>query len=387
MIKKIQAALLFPVVPNYWVRFLRHLSMISTIDVTCFHGKSSKGFGVHSAGTSLPVKNIWVKNYFYPMGRHRVFWQSSLMLLFKGNFDVIVCQEVVHNLAIWAIWLLGRLYKKRLILFGYGYRPANLPRPFWIMRNFIRKLLLKNADAVIVYTRQGSDECIRIGMHSKKIFIMNNTLDTEYLMSLQDKIAEEELKEIRDRLKLSSSHTLLYVGRLLPEKRIDILIESFSMLKQSNVDISLLVVGEGTERQRLLQQAKSLENIHFVGPIYDDRKLAKFFTISDLLVIPGRVGLTCVHGFCYGVPIVTTKHGVEQSPEVAYITHKKNGYVVNTLDAKCFTEAILYIINNLNEFNYMQAGARQTAKSLKIEAMVAQFAAAIEYAAQDNTRL
>ena len=129
-----------------------------------------------------------------------------------------------------------------------------------------------------------------------------------------------------------------------------------------------------------------MENVHLLGPIYDERELAKIFLVSDLLVIPGRVGLTCVHGFCYGVPIITTAHGVEQSPEFEYVKHEENGYLVSEPRAELYSDIIAYLLNNPHKLNKMRINARQTAQSLTMTNMVSEFINAVKYVVRDEIR-
>jgi len=379
MIKKINVAWLFPVIPNYRLPLLRHLAQIPDLDVTCFHGREKRGFTVRSAGGGPAVKSVEVKNYFWPFGKHRVMWQAAIKKIVRGPFDAIICQEAIHNFAIWVLLLLKKIHKKRIVLFGYGYRPKNLPQPIWAIRNLIRRLSLMAADAIIVYTDRGREECIRSGIKQEKIFVCNNTLDTEYLMSLERDIGRDELNTLKKRFNAAGGSIILYVGRLVPEKRIDVLLKAFQELQKSASNLVLLVIGEGRKKPELLERAKGLENIHFLGAIYDDRELAKFFLISNLLVIPGRVGLTCIHGFCYGVPVVTAINGVEQSPEIDYIHHEKNGYTVEALRPGLFSNAISLLLSNPDRLNIMSKQARQDARSLAITHMADQFVSAIRY--------
>ncbi|MBL7068835.1 MAG: glycosyltransferase family 4 protein [Candidatus Omnitrophica bacterium] len=380
MSKKIRVAIFFPVIPNYKLPFLQRLADIPDLDVTCFHGMGKKGYSAPSTGTHLPVKSIWMKNYYWPFWGCRILWQSPIRKLLQGPYDIIICHEVIHNPANWALYALKSFHKKKLIAYGFGYRQKTLPRYIEIIHNYLRGILLRRADAVIVYTDRGRQECIEGGLKSDKIFVINNTLDTEYLMSLERDIKPQELDITRERYNLSRRPVLLYVGRLIPPKQTEVLIEAFRHLRDNPLKPTLLIVGEGMEYKSLLKRSEGLEGVHLLGPIYDDRELAKIFLVSDLLVIPGGVGLTCIHGFSYGVPIVTTGHGLKQSPEFDYIKHEENGYIVNLPRAELYADAIAYLLNNPDRLKSMRAKARQTAQSLTMNHMVSQFVNAVKYA-------
>jgi glycosyltransferase involved in cell wall biosynthesis len=68
------------------------------------------------------------------------------------------------------------------------------------------------------------------------------------------------------------------------------------------------------------------QNIAFIGDIWDDIILSKYFLISDLLVSPGNVGLNCIHAMSFGVPVLTHNNFSYQNPEVEAIVDGKNGF-------------------------------------------------------------
>ena len=381
-----RVAWLQTVIPSYRLPFLKRLAEREQIDVTCFHGEGREGYSVQSVGPNLPVKSVWVKNYFWPFGGPRAAWQSGLQTLLKGRFGVVVCSEAVHDAAIWALWGLRKAFGFRLVLVGYGFRPQRTGKLVSTLRDHARMLLLRDADAIIVYTERGRDNCIAAGLPREKIFINSNTVDTELLMQAGERVSQEELEAVREKHDLNGVPVLLYVGRLLPVKRPDVLIETVRKLNAQGVACRLLVIGDGHEREALEAQAAELDNVTFLGAIYDEQELAKYFMVSDLLVIPGRVGLTCVHGFSYGVPVLTSQGGVEQSPEYDYIVDGENGLLIEEPDAELYTEAIKRTLQDEATLGALKAGAKRSALSLSMSHMVDQFVAAVRYAAGARQR-
>jgi glycosyltransferase involved in cell wall biosynthesis len=166
---------------------------------------------------------------------------------------------------------------------------------------------------------------------------------------------------------------------------VDFLINAFRNIYQSCRDISLLIVGDGSERQILSDLAQDLERVHFLGHIPDEKELAKFFLLSDLLVIPGRTGLATIHGFCFDVPFITTAPedmDKPDSPEYAYLRHGENGLFVKETTEELYTEAILNLLNDQEKLEKMQRQAKSTAESLTIASTVSQFCNGIRYAVE-----
>src|SRR5262245_22413620 len=61
--------------------------------------------------------------------------------------------------------------------------------------------------------------------------------------------------EVRAELAPGYEHILLYVGRLAPEKRVDMLLEAFAQVRESSQSVALVLVGHGPAAEELVAQA------------------------------------------------------------------------------------------------------------------------------------
>jgi len=95
----------------------------------------------------------------------------------------------------------------------------------------------------------------------------------------------------------------LYVGRLVPYKRADLVVEAFAGL-----DERLLVVGEGQLGQRL--QARASPNVSFVGEVDEDR-LLELFRTARALVFPAEedFGIAMAEAQACGTPVIGLDRG------------------------------------------------------------------------------
>lgn len=95
----------------------------------------------------------------------------------------------------------------------------------------------------------------------------------------------------------------LYVGRLVPYKRVDLLVETFN-----ETGDKLLVIGSGSEESRLRGLAS--ENIKFVGQIRDDN-LALYYSNAIGFLMPQEedFGIASVEAQSYGVPVIAYNKG------------------------------------------------------------------------------
>ncbi|HBB32524.1 MAG TPA: glycosyltransferase family 1 protein [Cyanobacteria bacterium UBA8803] len=121
---------------------------------------------------------------------------------------------------------------------------------------------------------------------------------------------------------------LLFLGRLGFEKRVDLLIEAFAILKDQHQNYSLIIAGDGpvdvvTQLKRL---AEPISDIHFTGFLLGETK-ANVLASCDVFCSPSpyeTFGLTVVEAMASGIPVVTVNSGAVSE----YILHGVNGYLV-----------------------------------------------------------
>ena len=57
------------------------------------------------------------------------------------------------------------------------------------------------------------------------------------------------------------------------------------------------------------------ENVHFVGNLHSEKELAPWFLSAEALIHPGAIGLSILHAFGYGLPVITHNNIKNHGPE------------------------------------------------------------------------
>ena len=107
-----------------------------------------------------------------------------------------------------------------------------------------------------------------------------------------------------------------YVGRLDAEKHISVLIDSFARLQEiSNLPpLHLLIVGSGTESERLQNQVHELginSKVTFTGRVTDD-EIVELHKVGDVFCMPSPAELQCIaalEAMASGKPVVAVNAG------------------------------------------------------------------------------
>lgn len=98
-----------------------------------------------------------------------------------------------------------------------------------------------------------------------------------------------------------------YVGRLIPLKQVDRMIEAMRQLKVKGIDAELVVVGDGEERARLEALAESLP-IRFMGALFGDEKIKVLHSLDCLLLYSSYEswGLVINEALASGIPVIVS---------------------------------------------------------------------------------
>lgn len=103
---------------------------------------------------------------------------------------------------------------------------------------------------------------------------------------------------------------VLYVGRLVDWKRIDILIDAFARCK--NTEAELIIVGDGPLRHELTLYAKNASNrIRLTGAVPHDQ-INAIYDIADIFVLPSIRecgGAVVLEAMARGLPVIATEWG------------------------------------------------------------------------------
>jgi glycosyltransferase involved in cell wall biosynthesis len=132
------------------------------------------------------------------------------------------------------------------------------------------------------------------------------------------------------------------IGRLVPQKGFDILIEAFQTIASQVPELHCLILGEGEDRETLSGQirAAGLEGrIHLVG--YQDRqKVLSILKSSDIFVMPSRyegTPIALLEAAALARPILATCAG--GIPEL--VTHEQHAVLVPPSDPAALAQGFL----------------------------------------------
>lgn len=142
--------------------------------------------------------------------------------------------------------------------------------------------------------------------------------------------------------------TILFVGRLVHRKGVQVLIKAFSKVVKKIPEAKLIIVGEGYMKPLLQIQVKKLRlngKVKLLGKVADS-ELPKIYQEATLVVIPSlyreSFGMVALEAMASGKPVIATKVG--GLPEI--IRDGRNGFLIPPGDHKELAEKIILLLSN-----------------------------------------
>lgn len=153
----------------------------------------------------------------------------------------------------------------------------------------------------------------------------------------------------RLRYKVENTFNILFVGRVIPMKGIQTLIEAVGIVQKTHENIRLVIVGEcaADYRKHLMEIAsKHQVSLRFIGNMPPSR-VHRAYWLGDCFVCPTQFqeafGLVNVEAMASGLPVIASNRG-----GIPEIIHNENGILVNDfLSPKQFANAIDFMIASM----------------------------------------
>ncbi|MGE5140117.1 MAG: glycosyltransferase family 4 protein [Rudaea sp.] len=167
---------------------------------------------------------------------------------------------------------------------------------YWVYSNTLSKY-----DAVIVFSSTQREMLSEYGIPRERILVIPNGVDViKYCPGPKDYKRE-----------IGASLLVSYVGRIDPEKNVNVLCEAFDRLALPP-DNHLVIVGDGLDLGRLRRKYSGDRRFIFRGFVRDDEVRARILRSSDIFVLPSAVeglSLSMLEGMASGAAVIATDVG------------------------------------------------------------------------------
>lgn len=302
-----------------------------------------------------------------------IVWQKGLSLNGLSKGDVIVVCGDVHQLSSLWIALKAKLHGIKVVWWGHHVSALAKENNVKIRLAFAKQL----SDVYLCYTDAGIEYLEQRGFKHGRVFATGNTIDLTAVA--------RSTKEWDGTRKFGSKKTLLFCGVLRDKVRVDILLRALKILSLRRNDFHCIIIGGGVMESNWKKLALNLgvdSFVTWVGEVRGQDKLAPWFLSSDLFVYPGRIGLSIIHSFAFGLPVLLNDNKANHGPEYVAFQPGINGWAFQENDAEDLAQKIETALRDPDLRKKGIVGRDYVFKNYSMSRMIERTAEAIESAAK-----
>jgi glycosyltransferase involved in cell wall biosynthesis len=199
-----------------------------------------------------------------------------------------ICYGKLVRVPVW-VWWGGTLHSER-----------NITK----LRYHLRRAIVGQVDRWVSYGATTTEYLESLGIRRNQILQIQNCVPHETFMKVPSNPAGWFKGEPRP--------VIITVGQLVPRKGLDKLIEACGRLADRGCDFTLTIVGQGPERERLVELAKQNRIEHFlILPNQPQPVLNEIYRAADVFVLPTLEdvwGLVVNEAMWAGAPVLCSKY-------------------------------------------------------------------------------
>ena len=245
-----------------------------------------------------------------------VFFSISLFFpLLKQKYDIIDCQQF-PLISCYTSRLVSRIHKTQLVITWY-----EIWEDYWLdylgYLGFFGKIIEKNIAAF-----KCPALCVSLLTADRFRTVFKKPITMVIPVGI-------EISHIRLIPPSPEGSDIIFIGRLIKEKHIDLLVRAFGILSSEQPQLRLLIIGEGPEQdmiKKIIQELSLEGRITLKGFQTDHDKVIAWMKSAKVFVNPSTregFGITALEALACGIPVVTLDHPANA---IRDLITEKNGF-------------------------------------------------------------
>ena len=262
------------------------------------------------------------------------FARKLLIPLTKEDFDVVDCQAFPY-FPCFSAKICSSLKRTPLVItwhevwndYWYDYLGKK-----GIFGKVVERMTTHLTDKMIAVSERTKRDLEMIGVR-KEIKVIQNGIDFGKIKMVEASNEETDV---------------VFAGRLIKEKNVNILIKAVNIIKKEVPDVKCMIIGDGPEKGRLEKMVYDLgleSNIEFKGFLADHNEVISYMKSSKVFVLPSRregFGIVALEANACGLPVITVNHKMNAACD--FINNDGNGFICE-LSEEEITEKIFMALD------------------------------------------
>ncbi|MDR4999204.1 1,4-alpha-glucan branching protein domain-containing protein [Brevibacillus parabrevis] len=203
------------------------------------------------------------------------------------------------------------------------------------------RTLAHASDRVIVCSHYMANEVQRLfDIPRAKLRVIHNGVDLAQPPAFDQ-------NRLREELSIGDGPILFFVGRLVQEKGVHLLLEAMARLRYDFGHVTLLIAGKGPMQGQWQQRAEEMgiaERVKFLGFV-DDARRDQLFLLADIAVFPSLYepfGIVALEAMALGVPILAADTGGLRE----IVRHGENGATMYAGNPESLTDQLRWLLQD-----------------------------------------
>ena len=297
------------ILTGYRKTFYSKLARLRDVDLLVVHGFQTKETGRPDVGSGavIPFRTTHIQNGEKNLGTIKLRWQKGALGAVRSyDPDAIVLLGISGTFSNWLIALYAKLLGKRLIMWSCGWEAQEKGSLALKLKKLFMLLYFKFADQHLVYSTKGKRYLEELNIRPERITVCYNGIEIDDYHR-QESAIRTEAANLRREMGAAGRPVFLYVGGMLREKKVDLLLDAFTLLAEREKEAQLWLIGDGPDLPffKEIAAGRPSDGIRFFGRIFDG--VDKYFAAADFFVLPGLGGLALNQAMFWGIPCICSE--------------------------------------------------------------------------------
>ena len=256
---------------------------------------------------------------FHPVGRwenlysrgkrsvgESVYFSLKLLYRFRGEYDLIDCQQFPY-LSCFSIKLHSLSKKTPLVVTWH-----EVWGDYWMEYLGKAGVLGKLVENSMTRLTQNNVSVSRLTQRALALKGAMSAL-------IPNGIDYEGIKGIPHH---DEEYDVIFVGRLIPEKNVSLLLDALALLRYEIPDLKAVIIGNGPEKRKLEHYARRLgihDNVIFKGFLESHEEVIAHMKAAKALVLPSKregFGIVALEANAAGIPVVTVNYPMNAAKDL-----------------------------------------------------------------------
>ena len=246
--------------------------------------------------------------------------------------DIVVFQPTPRDLSLVSNIKYARKNGSEIVAWGMGKMPGRSPF-LQALHDLLTSKVAQRFDRILCYSTAAQSYYRRVAPSLKSAVAVNTKV-------INDAVSFRALSGKRVDPKRNSRIKVVFVGRLIPTKKVEVLASALRIVEADlggEVEVVLHVVGDGPHRGAIEAHCEAVGQQSIFYGHCSPEEVQTILSTMDVFVLPSLGGLAIVDAMCAGLPVIS---GPADGTECDLVQHGVNGFLTKQISQEAIADSI-----------------------------------------------